>query len=148
MNCVYETRFAKVGETTEHYGTYRITSTAIATKFADEVLRGYFADKRDAEEMLCVTLNTKFQPIRIVRVTRGTLDASLVHPREVFRPAIHDAASAILLAHNHPSGDSIPSDEDKRVTRRLMEVGDIIGIQVLDHIVVGDHSVSIRDLGL
>lgn len=145
MNAVFETRYAKIGETAEHYRTYRITSTCEAKSFCHHVLTEYFEDKRDQEEFLVVTLDTKHRPIRVVRITRGTLDASLVHPREVFRPAITDAAAAVLLVHNHPSGDPTPSTEDRAVTERLTEAGKIVGIQVLDHIVVGDYCVSIRE---
>jgi len=108
-------------------------------------LGGYFADKLDQEEFLIATLNTQLFVRRIVRITRGTLDASLVHPREVFRPAIADAASAILLIHNHPSGDPRPSREDYSVTEKLKAVGEIIGIKVIDHIVVGDTAVSLAE---
>ncbi len=83
-----------------------------------------------------VTLDTKHKPIQTHCITVGTLDASLVHPREVFRPAIRDAASSILLVHNHPSGDPTPSREDRQVTARLKDAGKLIGIDVLDHIIV------------
>ena len=80
------------------------------------------------------------------QITVGTLDASLVHPREVFRAAIRDAASSVLLVHNHPSGDPTPSREDIQVTDRLTEVGKLVGIDVLDHIVLGrGRAVSIRE---
>ncbi len=88
------------------------------------------------EQFHIVTLDTQHGPIASHLITIGTLDASLVHPREVFRPAIRDAASAILLVHNHPSGDPTPSSEDRAVTRKLRDVGELIGIRVLDHIVV------------
>ena len=88
------------------------------------------------EEFHIVTLDTQHGPINSHLITVGTLDASLVHPREVFRAAIRDSASAILLVHNHPSGDPTPSREDKAVTDRLVQVGDVIGIRVLDHIIV------------
>ena len=88
------------------------------------------------EQFHIVTLDTQHGPIANHLITVGTLDASLVHPREVFRPAIRDAASAIILVHNHPSGDPTPSSEDRAVTRKLKEVGELIGIRVLDHIVV------------
>jgi DNA repair protein RadC len=98
------------------------------------------------EEFHIVTLNTKNHVIATHQITVGTLDASLVHPREVFRSAIKDAASSIILAHNHPSGDSTPSREDRAVTDRLTEVGKVIGIDVLDHIVMGKGSiVSVRE---
>ncbi len=88
------------------------------------------------EEFHIVTLDTKLQPISIHQITVGTLDSSLVHPREVFRPAIREAASSILLVHNHPSGDPTPSSQDRAVTDRLKRAGDLIGIQVIDHIIV------------
>lgn len=98
------------------------------------------------EEFHVVTLDTKNQVIDTHQVTVGTLDASLVHPREVFRVAIKDAASSVILVHNHPSGDPTPSREDHQVTDRLTESGKLLGIDVLDHIVLGrKESVSIRE---
>ncbi|QEG22496.1 RadC family protein [Mariniblastus fucicola] len=98
------------------------------------------------EEFHVVTLDTKNQVIDTHQVTVGTLDASLVHPREVFRVAIKDAASSVILVHNHPSGDPTPSREDHEVTNRLTESGKLLGIDVLDHIVLGQPtSVSIRE---
>jgi DNA repair protein RadC len=145
MNTVFETRFSRVGETTTHYQSTAIKCTADACRWAEQCLGGYFSDKLDQEEFLIATLDTKMRVRRVVRITRGTLDASLVHPREVFRPAISDAASAILLIHNHPSGDPTPSREDRAVTERLTEIGKLIGIRVLDHIVVGNTAVSLAD---
>ncbi len=72
-----------------------------------------------------------------VRVSEGSLTAALVHPREVFAPAIRDAAAALILVHNHPSGDPTPSAEDQAITQRLRQVGELVGIRVLDHVVVG-----------
>ena len=98
------------------------------------------------EEFHVVTLDTKNQIIDTHQVTVGTLDASLVHPREVFRVAIKDAASSVILVHNHPSGDPTPSREDYSVTDRLTESGKLLGIDVLDHIVLGrPKSLSIRE---
>ena len=80
-----------------------------------------------------------------LEVSRGTLNASLVHPREVFREAIRRGAAAIVVGHNHPSGDPEPSPEDHAVTRRLVEVGVLVGIPVLDHLVLaGGNWVSLR----
>jgi DNA repair protein RadC len=70
-------------------------------------------------------------------ISKGTLTASIVHPRESFRPAVRNAASGVIFAHNHPSGDPLPSDEDRRITGRLEEVGRILGIPVLDHVIMG-----------
>lgn len=98
------------------------------------------------EEFHIVTLDTKNRVIDTHCITVGTLDASLVHPREVFRPAIKDSAAAIILVHNHPSGDPTPSPQDLAVTRRLEESGKSLGIEVLDHIIVArTGAVSIRE---
>ncbi len=103
------------------------------------------AESGTQEEFHILCLNTKHEVISSYRVTVGSLDASLVHPREVFRPAIKDAAAAVLLVHNHPSGDPTPSREDLAVTRRLEQAGETLGIRVLDHIVVARRRcVSIR----
>ena len=81
-------------------------------------------------------------------VSLGTLTASLVHPREVFRPAIRASAAALILVHNHPSGDPEPSPEDRTVTERLASAGDLLGVPVLDHVVVAERGFrSLRDDG-
>lgn len=90
------------------------------------------------EEFHVLLLNTQNQILRDLQVTRGTLDASLVHPREVFRAAIAEAAAAVILVHNHPSGDPAPSPEDRAATRQLRAAGQTLGIEVLDHVVVGE----------
>ncbi|QEG38870.1 RadC family protein [Roseimaritima ulvae] len=124
----------------------RITSTSSAVAYCSDQFR-YLANDATQEEFHIVTLDTKHKPIRTHRITVGTLDASLVHPREVFRPAIRDAASAVLLVHNHPSGDPTPSREDHQVTERLTDAGVLIGITVLDHIIVAsEQSLSIREV--
>lgn len=125
--------------------TIRITSSSAAIDFCAQRFAALAADAVQ-EEFHIVTLDTKHQPLATHRITVGTLDASLVHPREVFRPAIRDAAAAVLLVHNHPSGDPTPSREDHQVTDRLTEAGKLIGINVLDHIVVArTRCLSIRD---
>lgn len=86
--------------------------------------------------MLCLT--TKHGVIAYHEVSRGTLDSTLVHPREVFKAAVVANAAAIVVAHNHPSGDPTPTPDDVAVTRRLVATGDLLGIAVLDHIVVGE----------
>jgi len=83
-------------------------------------------------------LNNKHRLLRRIRVTKGLVNRSLVRPREVFREAIKDNASAVILAHNHPSGCPEPSVEDVRITERLVDAGKIIGIPVLDHLILGD----------
>ena len=96
-----------------------------------------------------VLVNGKNRFLRLVRVSEGSLTASLVHPREVFRPAVLEAAAALLCVHNHPSGDPAPSPEDLQITRRLVAVGRLIGIRMLDHVIVGeDKYFSFADEGM
>jgi DNA repair protein RadC len=89
------------------------------------------------ELFYALLLDTKNRLIRKIRISEGSLGASLVHPREAFRPAVREAAAAVLFLHNHPSGDPAPSAEDRRVTERLRRAGELLGIPVLDHVVVG-----------
>ena len=130
---------------TEYESSSRITSPATAMQFC---LHKFSRMARESvqEEFWIVTLNTKNVPIDCHQITVGTLRNSLVHPREVFRPAIRDAANCILVVHNHPSGDPTPSDQDISVTERLEETAEIIGIPVIDHIIVaGDKALSIQE---
>jgi len=93
-------------------------------------------------------LNSKHQLIREVLVSIGSLSTSVVHPREVFAPAVRDSTAALIFMHNHPSGDPSPSKEDKECTQRLIQAGQILGIRVLDHIVLGyDEYYSFADAG-
>ena len=109
---------------------------------------------RQVETFQVILLNTRRRLIRIQEVSQGTLDTILVHPREVFRPAIAAGAAAIILAHNHPSGDPTPSEADIKVTRDLIRAGQLLKIEVLDHIILGratqerpkDYA-SLRELG-
>lgn len=96
-----------------------------------------FRDSRK-EYFLTLLLDGKNRIIRRVQVSEGSLNQSIVHPREVFSPAVKESAAAMILVHNHPTGDPTPSSEDIAVTRRLREAGEIMGIKVLDHIIVGD----------
>jgi DNA repair protein RadC len=89
------------------------------------------------ESFHVLTLNAKNRLINRHLVTLGLVDGTSVHPREVFRTAISDGASGIIVAHNHPSGDAAPSSEDLRITRQLVEAGRIVDIRVLDHVIVG-----------
>lgn len=101
------------------------------------------------EHFVCLFLNTKNQVIVKETLSVGTLNASLVHPREVFRAAIKCSSASIVCVHNHPSGDPSPSPEDIVLTRRLKEAGELIGIDVLDHLVIGDNRfVSLKEQGL
>jgi DNA repair protein RadC len=91
----------------------------------------------DRESFYVLLLDGKNRVQAEVRVSEGSLTAALVHPREVFAPAIRDGAAALILVHNHPSGDPTPSAEDVALTERLRQVGDLVGVRILDHVVVG-----------
>ena len=97
--------------------------------------------------VLCVT--TKHRPIAWHELSRGTLDSTLVHPREVFKVAFLANAAAIVIAHNHPSGDPEPSAEDIGITNRLSEAGKLLGVELLDHIIIGHdgHYYSFKESG-
>jgi DNA repair protein RadC len=100
------------------------------------------------EYLKSLLLDSKNRVMRIHTVSIGILDSSLVHPREVFKDAILASSASIIVAHNHPSGDPTPSVEDKRVTQRLYEAGQLLGIDLLDHIVIGDNKwVSLKQIG-
>ena len=102
-----------------------------------------------AEVFAILCLSTKCQPIAYHAVSRGTLDSSLVQPRDVFKAALLANAATVLVAHNHPSGDPTPSPDDHALTRRLVMAGQLLGIPVVDHIVVGaTRWMSFRDQGL
>jgi DNA repair protein RadC len=100
------------------------------------------------EHFVCIYLNTKNQVLHKKTVFIGSLNASIVHPREVFKEAMRRSAASIICFHNHPSGDPNPSREDIEVTQRLTECGKIIGIDLLDHIIIGDQKfVSLKEKG-
>jgi len=88
------------------------------------------------EHFVALLLNARHELDRKVVVSKGSLNASIVHPREVFLAAIKRSAASIILVHNHPSGDPEPSEEDLSITRRLVQVGDLVGIGVLDHVII------------
>lgn len=104
----------------------------------------------DREHFWALALNTKNQLLRLTEVSVGSLNASIVHPRELYKVAVTVSAASMVVVHNHPSGDPSPSGADVQLTRRLQKAGDVLGIELLDHVVIGDggeHS-SLRDLGL
>jgi len=123
----------------------RIRSTADAIAYCQQEFRR-LADDGMKEEFRLVCVDTKHQVLGVHLISVGLLNQSLVAPREVFRPAIRDAAAAVILVHNHPSGDATPSPEDLAITRRLEQVAQTIGIKFLDHIIVARQGcVSIRE---
>jgi DNA repair protein RadC len=126
---------AKRQELERDLGDYQITDPEGVVR----AIRASITDKAK-EHFKIILLNTRNKIIRIGTISIGTLNASLVHPREVFKEAlIHDAFS-VILAHNHPSGDCEPSEEDLRITTRLRDAGNLMGIEVLDHIIITNQS--------
>ncbi|MDA3936035.1 MAG: DNA repair protein RadC [Actinomycetota bacterium] len=104
---------------------------------------------RGREIFICICLDTKNRVRKIVELSVGSLNASIVHPRELFKEAVMVSAASVVVCHQHPSGDPTPSGADIQLTRRLVKAGDVLGISVLDHVVIGgDEHASLRDLGL
>lgn len=105
---------------------------------------------RDREHFWTLALNTKNRLVRIIEVSVGSLNASIVHPRELFKDAVRASAASVVVVHNHPSGDPTPSGADIQLTRRLVKAGDVLGVDVLDHVIIGDGGshASMRELGL
>lgn len=103
----------------------------------------------DREHFWALVLSTKNRLLRMVEVSVGSLNASIVHPRELFKEAVRISAASVVVVHNHPSGDPTPSGADLQLTRRLVKAGEVLGIEVLDHVVIGDGGahVSLREMG-
>ena len=105
--------------------------------------------KLKKEQFRGLYLNSRNKLIYDEIISLGTLNANLVHPREVFQPAVEFSAAAIIVAHNHPSGDPEPSDDDLEITKRLVEAGKIMGLEILDHLIIGKNKyVSLKGRGL
>jgi DNA repair protein RadC len=118
---------------------------------AEDVFRHFRENlgREKREFFYVVLLNNKNRKIREVKVSEGSLTASLVHPREVYNPVIRESAAGVIFVHNHPSGDPAPSAEDIDITKRLKEVGEVMGVRVLDHVVIGhDRYFSFSDRGM
>jgi len=143
-------RLAAVADLARDWGAERLLPGARFRSGAD-IFKHYHTKLRDlrVEQFWTVLLDGKNRVMGEVMTSQGSLTASLVHPREVFSPAIKQSAGALVFVHNHPSGDPTPSVEDVEITRRLCAVAELVGIRVLDHVVVGDGSyVSFLERGL
>lgn len=115
----------------------------------DVAVRVFDMENLPSEHFVMLALSTKNKVIGAHTIFVGTLNSSVVHPREIFQRALLNNAAGILVFHNHPSGDSTPSSEDIEVTERLIDAGKLMGIQVLDHIIIGDNGrfTSLKDKG-
>ena len=131
-------------------GRQQVTSRRILSPVDAATIFRQFIGDRDREVFVVMALSTKCDVIGIHTVSIGTLESTQVHPREVFKSVLLQNAATIIVAHNHPSGDPTPSPQDQTVTKRLVQAGSILGVQVHDHIILGEGErfVSLRDFGL
>ena len=142
IKAVYETLTVKE-ETTNYLKPHMRYTSASQVHDTFSFLQG-----ESKEYFLSLHLDGKNRIMVVDICSVGSLNQSIVHPREVFKTALLSSAAAIILIHNHPTGDTTPSSEDREVTRRLQEAGTLLGIKVLDHIVIGDDYFSFAESGL
>ena len=132
-----------VKESSFLYQTRQILSPKDAYEMIKEQLEGL-----DREQFIIACLNTKNEPTNISVVSVGSLNKAIVHPREVFKTAILSNAASIMAFHNHPSGETTPSQQDIQLTKRLYEAGELLGIKLLDHLIIGDGTfTSLKEKG-
>ena len=124
--------------------SHKITSPGDAVEIGKDFMRIH---EKPEEYMYMICVNTKNKVIGVFEISHGTVNASLVSPREVFQKALLANATSIIVMHNHPSGDCTASREDIEVTKRLVEAGKIVGVEVLDHIIIGDSYSSLKEKG-
>jgi len=142
--------FERVVLVKEKVGRYELPRKIGTPENAYKAIAAITSVEEEAQEVFGVLiLNTKNKIVAVHEISRGELNSSLVHPREVFKPAVLHNAASIICFHNHPSGDPEPSRDDIEITKRLVEAGKIIGIGILDHIIVGDEEyVSLKERGV
>ena len=130
-------------------GRDQITCEKILSSHEAAKMLAPYYEHHDREEFIVICLDQKNKIVAINSVSVGSLTVTVVHPREVFKVAVLCNSAAIIVAHNHPSGDATPSEEDKNITKRLKEAGAILGISLLDHLVIGgrDEYYSFADRG-
>ena len=142
--------FERVVLVKEKMGRYELPRKIMYPEDAYKAITKITSVEEEAQEVFGILiLNAKNKIVAVHEVSRGVLNSSLVHPREVFKPAVLHNAAAIICFHNHPSGDPEPSKEDIKTTNRLVEAGKIMGIEIFDHIIVGDDGyVSFKERGV
>ena len=142
--------FERVMLVKERVGSYKLPREIRCPEEAYNAIRVTTNVQAEAQEVFGILiLNTKNKIVAVHEISRGTLNSSMAHPREVFKPAVLHNAAAIICFHNHPSGDPEPSKEDVELSNRLVEAGKILGIEVFDHIIVGDDLyVSLKERGV
>ena len=135
-------RISMVKEKKVPYTSEVINGPEKAAKLAETILKD-----ADREYLLVISVDSKVRPLAIEIVSICTVNATLAEPREIFKHAILANAAGIILVHNHPSGDCIPSEEDEEMTRRISESGKLLGIPVRDHVIIGDGYFSFHEEG-
>ena len=137
----------ELGRRIEGYG-YDLPKKSITNpEDAVKLVKNRLKDKKK-EYFLAILLDSRNQPITVAQISVGSLNASIVHPREVFKEAVSACAASVILVHNHPSGDAAPSDEDIQITKRIKDSGAILGINVFDHIIIaGNNFTSLKAQG-
>ncbi len=142
--------FGRVVLVKEKVGRYELPRKIGTPENAYKAIAAITSVEEEAQEVFGILiLNTKNKIVAVHEISRGTLNSSMVHPREVFKPAVLHNAASIICFHNHPSGDTEPSRNDIETTKRLVEAGKIMGIEVFDHIIVGDEEyVSLKERGV
>jgi len=142
--------FEKVVLVKEKARRYELPRKTNSPEKAYNAIKAITNVQEEAQEVFGILiLNTKNKIVAVHEISRGALNSSLVHPREVFKPAVLHNAAAIICFHNHPSGNPEPSRDDIQTTKRLVEAGKIMGIEILDHIIVGDDRyVSLKERGV
>ena len=142
--------FERVVLVREKLGRYELPRKTRSPEDAYKAITTILNVQEEAQEVFGILiLNTKNKIVAVHEISRGALNTSIVHPREVFKPAVLHNAAAIICFHNHPSGDPKPSREDIEITKRLVEAGKIMGIEILDHIIVGDDRyISLKERGV
>jgi DNA repair protein RadC len=130
----------------EENGAYLFGEPLTCSQSVFETFR--FLQQETKEHFVALHLDSKNRLVCIDLVASGSMSACIVHPREVFKSALLSSAAALILVHNHPSGDPSPSREDTEITKRLREAGDLLGVRVLDHIIIGETYLSMADRGL
>ena len=132
----------------ESSGLYEVSRQIGSPKDIYKVCTEVLDIQNECEEIVVIiTLDTKNNVTGIFEVSRGTVNSSLVHPREIFKRAMFQNAAGIAMIHNHPSGDPEPSQEDKNITKRIYDAGELLGISLIDHIIIGDSYLSMRTEG-
>ena len=142
--------FERVALVKEKVGKYELPKKVSSPDQVYKAITMLTNAEEEAQEVFGIlVLNIKNKIVAVHEISRGILNSSMVHPREVFKPAILHNAAAIVCFHNHPSGDPEPSKDDILITHRLVEAGKIMGIEVFDHIIVGDNGyVSLKERGV